>query len=249
MREQGRLDRFIVAGWSDCAVIHDLTHRLVTGMPIFPGDPDVRIEPWGDDASWRVSALHLGSHSGTHVDAPRHYVAGGRAIGDYPASRFIGSGVVLDAGGHGDNQPLGPDLLTPHRAAIRPGCFVVLRTGWGRYWGEARYVRHPYVGVELAAALVAAGVGLVGIDALNVDSTADGGSAAHERLLGADVLIVENLRGLDALRAGRSYVFAFAPLALGDLDGAPVRALAWDRDHSFADATAREPVRIDDVAG
>ena len=211
-------------------MIHDLSHRLASGMPIFPGDPTVLIEPWADEAPWRVSALHLGSHSGTHVDAPRHYFAGGRGIGDYPPARFVGPGLVLDASGRGDNEPLGLEVLAARRDPIRRGLFVVLRTGWDRFWGEERYLRHPYLGADLASTLVAAGVGLVGIDALNVDSTPDCTSAAHERLLGADVLIVENLRGLEALVAGRPYIFAFLPLALGDVDGAPVRALAWGID-------------------
>jgi kynurenine formamidase len=216
-------------------MIHDLTHRLVMGMPVFPGDPQVRIEPWAEAAPWRVSALRLGSHSGTHVDAPRHYLVDGRGIGDYPPERFIGPGLVLDATGRAENEPLGTEILEAHRGAIRAGSFVVLRTAWDGSWGQERYFRHPYVGDELATALVGLRAGLVAIDALNVDSTADGGSAAHERLLAADVLIVENLRGLDALEAGRPYVFAFVPLALGDLDGAPVRALAWEMDGPIGD--------------
>ena len=218
-------------------VIHDLTHSLTTGMPVFPGDPAVRIERDDSPGPWRVSAVHLGSHSGTHVDAPRHYLPDGRGIGAYPLERFIRRGVLLSAGGHAENAPLGGDVLAPYVAAIAPGDIVVLRTGWDRHWGDPRYERHPYVGEELAGALAAAGVGLVGIDALSVDSTPTGGSAAHARLLAADVLIVENLRGLDALIAGRPYVFTLVPLALGDLDGAPMRALAWDPDHAFDGGT------------
>ena len=217
-------------------MIHDLTHELGSAGPVFPGDPEVRIEPWPSSPPWRVCALRLGSHSGTHVDAPRHVFADGRGLDSYPPSRFIRPGLVLDVGGRGENERLGLDVLAPHREAIRPGWFALLRTGWDRFWGQERYRRHPYVGVDLAAAFVAAGVALVGIDALNVDSTPDGDSTAHELLLGADVLIVENLRGLDALEAGRPYVFAFVPLALGDVDGAPVRALAWNLNQRAEDA-------------
>ena len=209
-------------------MIHDLTHELGTAGPVFPGDPEVRIEPWPSTPPWHVSALRLGSHSGTHIDAPRHVFADGRGLGSYPPSRFIRPGLVLDASGRGETEPLGIEVLAPYREAIRPGWFVVLRTGWDRCWGEERYLRHPYVGAELGAALIAHRVALVGIDALSVDSTTDGASQAHELLLGADILIVENLRGLDALEAGRPYRFGFVPLALGDVDGAPVRALAWD---------------------
>ncbi len=213
-------------------MIYDLSHTLITGMPHFPGDPAPRIEPADGAPPWRVSALHLSSHSGTHVDAPRHYLAGGRAIGDYPPDRFIRPGVLVDARGHGDDQRIGAGVLRD--AGITPGSFVVLRTGWEQYWGDTRYFRHPYLGGDLAAALVERGVALLAIDALNVDSTPGASGEIHERLLGADVLIVENLRGLEALQAGRSYIFAFVPLALGPIDGAPVRALAWDADHVFS---------------
>lgn len=212
-------------------MLYDLTHTLATGMPHFPGDPQPQVEPWPGEPPWRVSELRLGSHSGTHIDAPRHYLAGGRCIGDYPPERFIRPGLVLDARGRADDQPIGAGLLDG--LAIPAGSCVVLRTGWERHWGDARYFRHPYLSAALAAALVACGVELLAIDTLNVDSTPGGGSAAHELLLGAEVLIVENLRGLDALEPGRRYVFAFIPLALGRVDGAPVRALAWDEGHSF----------------
>jgi kynurenine formamidase len=70
-------------------------------------------------------------------------------------------------------------------------------------------------------------VSLVGIDALNVDSTHQGTTHVHELFLGGDILIVENLRRLDQLQPGRVYQFAFLPLLLPGLDGSPVRAVAW----------------------
>jgi kynurenine formamidase len=75
---------------------------------------------------------------------------------------------------------------------------------------------------------VASRAGLVAIDALSVDSTVDGNSDAHLILLGANVLIAENLCCLDVLEPARSYVFACLPLSLGDADGAPARVVAWD---------------------
>ncbi len=214
-------------------MLYDLSHRIAAGMPVYPGDPPVRIEDAGAPPPWRVSALAFGSHTGTHVDAPCHFLPDRPGIGAYPLERFIRPGLVVDVAGRGENASLERGALDPVRAAFRPGWFLVLRTGWDRRWGEGAYFRHPYVSRELADEIVALGASLIAVDALSVDSTVDGGSAAHAALLGADVLIVENLRGLDALALGRPYVFSFAPLALGDLDGAPVRALAWDVDHRF----------------
>jgi kynurenine formamidase len=213
-------------------MIYDLTHTIMTGMPHFAGDPEPRIEERHATLPWRGSALYLGSHSGTHVDAPRHYLPDGRGMDAYPPARFIGPGMVVDARGFDDDQPIEAPVLDS--LPLHAGSLVVLRTGWEHYWGHERYFRHPYLAGDLAVALVERGVTLLAIDALNVDSTTSGGADAHARLLGADVLIVENVCGLDMLTAGQPYIFAFMPLALGPIDGAPVRALAWDVDHSFA---------------
>ena len=86
------------------------------------------------------------------------------------------------------------------------GLAVLVHTGWDRYWGEAAAIDHPYLGDDAATALVAGGVTLVGTEALNVDATEAGTTHAHAALLGADVLIVENLTGLDALEPGRPYL-------------------------------------------
>jgi kynurenine formamidase len=104
---------------------------------------------------------------------------------------------------------------------------VLLHTGWDREWGGDAMGRHPYLTAAAARRLVDAGVSLVGTDALNVDGTEEPSTDAHEALLGADVLIVENLTNLGALDAGRAYRCAFVPLKLLGADGSPVRAFAW----------------------
>ena len=111
--------------------------------------------------------------------------------------------------------------------AMLPTCGAVLvQTGWDSYWGDERYMCHPYLSPEAAELLVGNGIGVVGVDALNVDSTVQGTEHAHATLLGNDVLIVENLTRLDRLTPGRLYDFSFLPLALAGLDGSPIRAVA-----------------------
>lgn len=209
-------------------MLYDLSQPLADDAPHYPGDPAVRLAPWPAAGSWRVTALALGSHSGTHLDAPRHLFPDGAAIGDLPVARCVGSGVVLDATRFGPNQPLPASLLGGLPEAFAAGWFVLLRTGWDRFWGDPTYFRHPFLSPLLAERLAGLGAGIVGIDALNVDSSVDGGSAAHAALLAGGALIVENLRGLDALDPGRPYGFAFLPLPLGAVDGSPIRAVAWD---------------------
>lgn len=205
----------------------DLSHVVETGMPVFPGDPTVRLRPAGALAPWAVTEIELGTHSGTHIDAAQHYVPGGATIDQYPLERFVltayvapveaGEGVALD-------WPTLSGRLPDRDLA---GCAVLLRTGWDASWGEERAVRHPYLSEEAALGLVERGVALVGTDALNVDATEPATTHAHATLLGADVLIVENLTGLSALSPGRPYTCAFVPLRLAGADGSPIRAYAF----------------------
>lgn len=206
----------------------DLSQTLTPNMPRFPGDPEVRIEPLPGFAPWQVSAISMGTHSGTHLDAPRHRIPEGAGIGAFGPERLIGSGVVIEAAGFPENAAIPAAVLDPVRAHLAPGVFAIVHTGWDRHWGHERYFRHPYLSPELARALVDAEVGIVAIDALSVDSTVDGGDEAHRILLGSGALIAENLCRLDQLARLHAPRFAFLPLPLGDADGAPARVVAWD---------------------
>jgi kynurenine formamidase len=207
----------------------DLSHPLRTGMPIFPQDPEVVLEPAGGLEPWRVTRLGLGTHSGTHIDAAAHFVPEGRTIDSYPLERFVLPAYVAPVEASAGTA-IGRAALQARLPDDPAGCAVLLRTGWDRYWGEEFALGHPYLGVDAAAWLAAAGVSLVGTDALNVDATEAGTTHAHAALLGADVLIVENLTGLAMLQPGRPYLCAFVPLRLEGADGSPIRAYAITGD-------------------
>jgi arylformamidase len=207
-------------------VLIDLTHRIEDGMPVFPGDPVVAVASAASEPPWKLTTLRLGSHSGTHVDAASHLIDGGRTIDAYPLERFVLDAVVV----HLDAAPLArlewDDLADQLPSELR-GVGVLLHTGWEREWDGEAMGQHPYLTAAAARSLVDAGVTLVGTDALNVDCTDEPTTDAHAALLGADVLIVENLTNLAALEAGRRHRCAFIPLRLGGADGSPVRAFAW----------------------
>ena len=198
-------------------------------MPFYPGDPQPVIQPAAeyDSGGWRVTSLHIGTHTGTHIDAPSHFIKEGRAIDQLPLETFVLPGICVEALGLEPDQPIEEALLADTLAAIPAGGAVLFHTGWDQFWGQERYFRHPYLAETAARRLRAAGARLVGIDALNVDSTARGTTHAHEILLGSQVLIVENLRGLDQLAAGEAYMISVLPIRLVGLDGSPVRAIAW----------------------
>lgn len=204
----------------------DLSRVIADGMPAYPGDPVAELAPADAQEPWRVSRLTLGSHTGTHVDAAAHYVSGGRTIDQYELERFVVEAVVVPVRA-GRDAAVGWAALEPALPRDLADRAVLLHTGWDRHWDDEEREHHPYLARDACEGLVAAGVGLVGTDALNVDATAGATTHAHAVLLGADVLIVENLTGLAALTPGRPCRCAFVPLKIDGGDGSPIRAYAW----------------------
>src|SRR6185436_17340265 len=186
----------------------DLTQPIRNHMPVYPGDPEPRLQPAeGLTAPWRVSELHLGTHTGTHIDAPAHFFPQGKTIDQYAPDRFVLPGMVTPRFDLADDEPAFWEA-----SSLSPGSAVLIQTGWDRFWGTERYFRHPFLSPAMAQRLVDAGVGLVGIDAPSVDSSVQPTSHAHEILLGNDVLIVENLKGLAQLKPHVLYPCSFLPL-------------------------------------
>jgi kynurenine formamidase len=211
----------------------DLSVPIVSGMPVYPGDPDVVVTPalTVTNSGVNVQRLHLGSQSGTHVDAPYHIDDLLPQLDRLPLDRFTGRAVVVDARGLPPRTSIGPEALPDGLAA---GDVLLIATGWSKYWGEDDYLAHPYPSPGMAEAIVAAGVRTVAIDALSVDRTPPPGDEdfsldAHRVLCEAHAVIAENLTGLDRLLAaqteGRDIEVSLFPIRL-DGDGAPVRAVA-----------------------
>ncbi|MFI7626848.1 cyclase family protein [Microbispora rosea] len=214
-------------------MIVDLSVPVVSGMPVYPGDPEVEMAPALTVAAEGVNVLglHLGSQSGTHVDAPFHIDDALPTLDDLPLERFLGPAAVLDARGLPPRSPVSPSMLEPVSALLRPGTVLLVATGWDEHWGTPEYLAHPYLDAETARLIVAAGVRTVGVDALSVDPTpAPADLPAHRVLCGAQAVIAENLRNLgpllEAQAAGRPIEVSLLPLRLHGADGSPVRAVA-----------------------
>ncbi|ADQ66784.1 kynurenine formamidase [Halogeometricum borinquense DSM 11551] len=211
----------------------DLTRPVETGMPTYPGDPDVAVTPHATQEAdgYRVSRLELGTHTGTHIDAPAHTERDGATLDSFDAERFRFDARLVDCRGVGANEAIGSEAVPETDAEM-----LVFRTGWEAEWGTDRMTEHPYLAPETAERCADAGYH-VGIDALSPDPTggneasdgdADGhsdesGVPAHHALLGAGLLIVENLTNLGAVP--ERFELLALPLCV-DADGAPVRAVA-----------------------
>ncbi|TDC61879.1 cyclase family protein [Actinomadura sp. GC306] len=212
----------------------DLSVPIVTGMPVYPGDPAVAVVPalTAAEAGVNVLALHMGSQSGTHVDAPFHIDDAFPRLDELPLTRFTGPAVVMDVRGLPLRAAIGPESLP---AGLEAGVVLLIATGWSDRWGSDDYLGHPYLAPETAEAVVASGVRTVCIDALSVDRTAPPGSdefslAAHRVLCGAGAVVGENLTGLgrvvEAQDSGCAIEVSLFPIALSGADGAPARAVA-----------------------
>jgi kynurenine formamidase len=223
----------------------DLTHTIHDDIQIYPGDPKPLISRGltHEKDYCHVDLLKLGSHTGTHIDAPYHFFKDGQRIDEIPVQRFIGNGILIDVSRKSERGLIDIADFESSASEVKNGDFVIIKTGWERYFGTPKYYRHPYLGADGARLLVKMGVSLVGIDALNVDPTyyaskdsdsvakdlpdeASYGYPVHDLLLGNDILIVENLCNLDKIDAVKG-IYSFLPLKLKDSDGSPIRAVFY----------------------
>lgn len=215
----------------DVRRVVDLTHPVRTGSPVFPGDPEVRLTPSATVAAdgANVTHLSLGTHTGTHVDAPFHVRPGGARLDDLDPAVFTGTGVVADVTGRAPSTPIGWADLAPVAAALRPGRILLVRTGWDRHWGTGAYLDHPYLDPDAARRVMALGVRVIGLDTASIDATRPEPAAAHlpghHAVAAAGGVVAENLANLGAIDFPDPLV-TLAPLALAGADGSPVRALA-----------------------
>jgi arylformamidase len=201
----------------------DVSMPLFVGMPAFPGDPPfgtetVRAVPRGD--AYNLSRLTLGSHAGTHVDPPSHFVPGGASLDQIDLSRLNGPCLVV--GVPGSVRTVG----AREAAGVIQGVErVLLRTSNSERWQRRLEFFPDYVGLDSsgAEALLERGVRLVGIDSLSIERDATGRFPVHHRLLGAGVLVLEGLL-LGEVPPGE-YELHCLPLRVRDGDGGPARVI------------------------
>jgi len=201
----------------------DVSVMLRTGMVSWPGDPPARIShakeiERGDPCT--VSLLEMGAHTGTHMDAPAHFVRGGIGIDEMPLDAAIGSARVIPIR---DRKSIKPDELARHR--IRRGERVLFKTHNSDHaWDTDSFVEDfVYLSATAAQYLVERQVRLVGVDYLSVGGFRADGVETHQALLKAGIWIIEGLN-LKRVRPGRVQLVCL-PLKISGGDGAPARAL------------------------
>jgi kynurenine formamidase len=210
----------------------DLSVAVGPVTQVYPGDPIVEfaVHSTIERDGFNLLSVHLGSQTGTHVDAPYHFVGGAPPIDRVPLRRFVGTGVIVDATDLGPRGRITWRHVEPAAHLLVPDAIVLLKTGWSAHYGTPAYFDNPFLDADVCRRLIDAGVRTVGIDAGNIDETPDPahpgeGFPVHHLIAGVEGIICENLTNLAAVDFDAPFV-SLLPIALVGADGAPVRAVA-----------------------
>lgn len=201
----------------------DVSVLLAPGLATYPGNPEYEITPVkriADGESSNNSRLVMGTHTGTHVDAPKHFFDDKPGVDALPLELLVGRARVIDLphrGGITEQHLAG--------AGLREDIRVLLRTPNSALWNshDGFHTDYTYVTEEAARFLVEQGVKVVGVDYLSVEQFKKSGAPAHHALLGAGVIIIEGLN-LSEVEAGQYEMYCL-PLRLAGADGAPARVV------------------------
>lgn len=201
---------------------YDISRQIFPGAVVYPGDDPISLDPIceiGPEAPCRITSLSgVSTHVLTHIDAPAHFIAGGRTLSDFSVNDFLLPAVVVHVSGEVvevANIPTDDDLA---------GGAVLFKTANSAIADQAPFVEgHSYISAEAAEALASLDVALVGIDYLSVDRFGDEEYPVHKALLRKGILVLEGLYLAD-VPEGLYSLYAF-PLRIRDADGSPVRAV------------------------
>jgi len=217
-------------GGAPAARLVDLSHPLTEHVPIYPGDPEPRIYPATTVAAdgYNLSHVHIGTQTGTHIDAPFHFRDQGATVDRMPLELAAGPAIIVPVRGKRPFEEIALADLEPHRARLAPGRIVLFATGWYEHAGTARFFEHPCLAAKVGRAILDAGVLTIAIDTLNADRTGGEEFPIHDMFADAGGFIAENLAGTAALDASGEPLLMLLPLNIVGCDGAPVRAVALE---------------------
>ncbi|MEM0130024.1 MAG: cyclase family protein [Thermoplasmatales archaeon] len=201
--------------------IHDLSIYIEDGMPYFEGDPVPSVKQFKsiEEDGYNLKSINIGSHTGTHIDAPSHFIPGGMSVEDLSLDRLCGFGAIIKY------DPKEGLVLPEQKFDI-----ILLYTGYNERWGEYKVFRDfSYIKEEDAEEIRKYGVNVVGIDSPSVEPPNSKTFLTHKILLGSSIVIIENLNSKEmAGIIGKSLFVLVFPILLKGGDGAPSRVVALE---------------------
>jgi kynurenine formamidase len=195
----------------------DLTMPIDENTPVYPGDPKpvfIKRANIKEDG-YNAMSVSLNSHTGTHIDAPYHFIENGKKLSEFPVEKFAGCTIVIDA--------TNMDVSKIDFSLIKENDIVLFYTGFSENaYSDIYYKDNPVINISIANELIKRGISIFGIDSFTPDNEP---FTIHRMFLERDILILENLINLKDL-AGKRFDCVIAPLNLQNNDGAPCRVFA-----------------------
>ena len=208
----------------------DLTLTISKSIPSFPGSPTPQFISWSNlkEDGYNLELLFLSSHTGTHLDAPFHFVKNGIKIDQIPLGRLMGKGILIKIKKSKNSPITKSDILQFEKknGSIPDKSSIFFFTDWQKNLKKNNYfTENPGLALSAATYLAQKKTNLVGIDSPSIDLGKDESFSVHHVLSKNNILIVENLANLNKIKS-KEFDFTILPLKLRDATGSPVRAVA-----------------------
>ncbi len=203
----------------------DLSHTINGNMSTYTKDE--KFEAY-DIASiekdgYNEKLLKLCTHTGTHIDAPSHMINKGKTIDEFSINDFIGIAIIIDVS---NLKNVDIEDLIKYKEKINNCDFVILKTGWDKYWGSSKYLKgFPTLTERAAKWLCSFNIRGIGTDTISIDSFDSIDFEVHNTILSRGIIIIENITNLDEVRE-EEFTLVATPLKIENGDASPIRAIA-----------------------
>ena len=211
--------------------IIDLTLTVSDKIPTFPGSPQPSFIPWENvkEDGYNLELLFLSTHTGTHMDAPYHFLEKGAKIHEISLKKLVSEAVLIKSKKKGGESITKTDIqkFEKKHGKIAGFSSVIFYTGWQRNLQKKYYfTKNPGLSVSAAKYLASKKINLVGIDSPSIDLGTDSKFSVHQIFAKKGMLIVENLANLEKIKSSKFHLVVL-PLKLKNATGSPVRAIAF----------------------
>ena len=209
----------------------DLTLTVSEKIPTFPGSPKPHFIQWETipKDGYNLELLFLSTHTGTHIDAPFHFVKNGKKIHEIAPERLVNEAVLIRIGKNSNRSISKTDIqnFEQKNGKIENGSTVIFHTGWQKNLNKEFYfTENPGLSVSAAKYLVSKKINMVGIDSPSIDLGTDSKFSVHHVLAKNNILIVENLANLNKIKSNNFHLIT-SPLKLKNATGSPIRAFGF----------------------
>ena len=209
----------------------DLTLTVSEKIPTFPGSPKPHFIEWETipKDGYNLELLFLSTHTGTHIDAPFHFMKNGKKIHEIKPERLVNEAVLIKVGKKANRSISKTDIrkFEQKNGKIENGSTVIFYTGWQKNLNKEFYfTKNPGLSVSAAKYLASKKINMVGIDSPSIDLGTDSKFSVHHVLAKNNILTVENLANLGMIKSNNFHLIT-SPLKLKNATGSPIRAFGF----------------------